>query len=443
MATSFVQAAENAAHNVSTLSQAYTSSNTAGNCLVIAIGAWKSSVFTTPVVTDSQGNTWKRLIAGPQCRFSGVSQCFIFAALNCAGGANTVTVTIPSSVTVDLDMAIQEYSGVSHVNALDQSGGVANGSTALSFSLTTQFANEVLFCLAYDQSNSSSTFASTAGWNARVQTSNPGAETLKTFDQLVSTTGVYSNTVTRTGASSNGYSVLSVSLSDTAKSSPWIQSDRTDAVGTATISRVFPANNGSGDLLIAAIGAFTTGTLGTISAVTDSLGNTWLPLASSPLATTSGQSRAFLYYVASSLSGTNTVTVTASASCDMTLEIFEYSSVIGAIAHASAATSGIGPFSSISSGAISTTGVGMMFSVCYDQSNQLQGFTSTFAGNGWNQRENATCSSRESMAAFDQIPGSGNYNQVITVLDGSLGLHCINVGFTGGSAPQPVVFVIT
>lgn len=69
-------------------SLAYTSPNSVGNVLVIMFYLLTASV---PTVTDTQGNTWVH-VGTSQVSNGGASHSFTFVCLNCAAGANTVTV---------------------------------------------------------------------------------------------------------------------------------------------------------------------------------------------------------------------------------------------------------------------------------------------------------------------------------------------------------------
>src|SRR4051794_18497766 len=100
MAVAFVQSTSNAAKAVSSLAKAFTSNNTGGNLLVAFVGVWKSGGgFNDPTITDTLGNTWIRLLSTPRC--GNVSCGYLFAAYNCALGANTVTVNVGTSSYID------------------------------------------------------------------------------------------------------------------------------------------------------------------------------------------------------------------------------------------------------------------------------------------------------------------------------------------------------
>src|SRR4051812_29921597 len=114
-----IQFASNAVSGTS-VAKAFTLSNTVGNCLVAFVGIFNTGLFNDPVITDSQGNTWVKLVNAPELYPSGVAiSCqYAFVAYNCKAGANTVTAT--TNATVAISITILEYSGAATVNARDQ-----------------------------------------------------------------------------------------------------------------------------------------------------------------------------------------------------------------------------------------------------------------------------------------------------------------------------------
>jgi hypothetical protein len=342
-------------------------------------------------------------------------------------------VTVTTNIAAATDLAIHEYSGVASVNALDQNAATQRSGNSLSFNLTTQYANELLFCFGFNQSTGSAMFTPSAGWTGREQTANPSGECLKTFDQVVSSAGSYSNTLT-CSSSSNGYHLLAASFSDTARATDLVQSESVGNVGTS-ISKAFRANNTTGNLLVLAIGAWvSSGTIPTLT-VSDSAGNTWTLLDSTPTATGSGQSKAYLYYVSTCLAGANTVTVTFSVSCDSCIAIHEYASPVSSPTSSAAANAQVA--FTVSSGDVTTDGTGMLFSCGYDQLSS-DGFASDFTGLGWQIREGAGSTGKTGLVSFDQIAAAGTYTQSLTIpgITASQGLHAIAAAFTtaGGAS---------
>jgi hypothetical protein len=429
MAVAYVQSTHNAAKLVSSVAKAFTSNNTSGNMLVCCVGVWRGAAFSDPTIADTQGNTWKLLLSTPRQFFNlGGSCAYLFVAYNCVAGANTVTVTVGSSS--DIDIAIHEYSGVATVTAMDQiaSGAQSTGPSGSVFAGTiqTRYANEVLFSFAYDQTNGPQTFTPTSGWTAREQTLNPDGASMRSFDQLVSATGSYTNTITGT-LSSHGLHGIIASFADTSTTDPLKQSAKNATLAASSLTVAFPAANTSGNLLLLAIGRWVSGTLGTISSITDSQGNTWALVGSSTIQTNSGQSQSHLYACASCAAGANTITVTVGSSQDLTLIAAEYTPNVinGDVSNTNHGST------SIASGNLAVD-AGLAFALGYNQ-NYTGGMSSDVSGTGWRNRANSCAAGpfgddngTESLSVFDQVvAGASIIEQTLSVSIGSSGLHIL------------------
>ena len=140
-ATTLVQHKSKDAGTNTTASVAFSSPNTAGNFIAVAIrgGLSSSQVFT---VKDSNGNTYKKAV---QVGFtSSAITSTIYYAENIKGGANTVTVSM--IVSAPLRFAILEYSGVATSNSLDATAAATGTGTAVSSgSATTTINGDLLF----------------------------------------------------------------------------------------------------------------------------------------------------------------------------------------------------------------------------------------------------------------------------------------------------------
>ncbi len=178
--------------SVATLSQAFTSNNTAGDFIVVWVG-WKSS-STTAAVTDSAGNVYQPLSIAEFLNIPLRAQ--IFYARNILAGANTVTLTL-TGPDPDATLSIHEYAGVDPVNPLDGEARLNNliaGTNAQpqSGSVTTTQASDLLFGVAYDdRSFGSETWTEGSGWALRQSNSMSGTE-----DMIATSTGSYSATFT-------------------------------------------------------------------------------------------------------------------------------------------------------------------------------------------------------------------------------------------------------
>jgi len=344
MAIAFIQGAKNFTVSGTSCVRAFTSNNAAGNCLVLAVGVWKlgtgtAALFTSPTVTDTAGNSWRKVIAGPRSFVSpgsnyGQSQAFIFVAYNCAAGANTVTVTV--NMAVDIDIVLSEFSGAAAVNAVDQATAIQRsgdfGTNTLMF--TAQYPNELLFTVGYDKGNATPVFTPSAGWTIRNQTNSTANHSLVTMDLNVTTRGNYTNTVTKTTTPfGNAYHLLMISLSDTPNQHKLVQCDSAGTnVVVSSISKAFRVNNTVGNFLVLSVGYSDPNAPVPTITVSDSNGNSWVFLIDSTVDPTNGfggmYSKMWTYWVPSCVSGANTVTVTFSRTVrDIAIAISEFSSL--------------------------------------------------------------------------------------------------------------------
>jgi hypothetical protein len=143
---SFVQSAHGGSSlNAPTL--AYASNNTAGNLLILA--ARLSSTGQTLAITDSQSNTWTQ--AATQVQTTDGHTAYLWYAANCAGGANTVTITQSGSGTNSNNYVIAEYSGAAAASPLDKTASAQTNTTAVSTSgntATTSGPSELMIGVA-------------------------------------------------------------------------------------------------------------------------------------------------------------------------------------------------------------------------------------------------------------------------------------------------------
>ncbi|HYY73009.1 MAG TPA: IPT/TIG domain-containing protein [Candidatus Bathyarchaeia archaeon] len=149
------------AGTTTTSTLAFTSPNTAGNFIAVAIrgGLSSSQVFT---VTDSNGNTYKQ---AAQIGYAGSAvTTAIYYGENIKGGANTVTVSMTVSGPLRFD--ILEYSGVATSGSLDATAvNTATNSTPTSGNLTTTVSGDLL--LAAIGTTNAATFTAGAGFTIR------------------------------------------------------------------------------------------------------------------------------------------------------------------------------------------------------------------------------------------------------------------------------------
>jgi hypothetical protein len=133
-----VQHTSKDAGTTTTTTLAFSSANTAGNWIAVAIrgGLSSSQVFT---ISDSNGNTYKK---ASQLGFTAsVVTTAIYYAENIKGGANSVTVSM--TVSGPLRIAILEYSGVATSNSSDGTVSATNTSTSPNSGNLTTTANGI------------------------------------------------------------------------------------------------------------------------------------------------------------------------------------------------------------------------------------------------------------------------------------------------------------
>jgi len=126
MSITLVQSAQNAV-NAPTVSTPFASNNVAGNFLVV--GVEMNVVSGTPVivVNDSLNPTYTAACSLVMANNVAIQ---IFFLPNCAGGANTVTVSVTGlAVTTYKNLVIAEFIGVQHTSPEDGAGASASGSS--------------------------------------------------------------------------------------------------------------------------------------------------------------------------------------------------------------------------------------------------------------------------------------------------------------------------
>jgi hypothetical protein len=257
MAIAFVQSAGVAGHSL-----AFTSNNTAGNLLILAVGAGGAVTG----VSDTRGNTWVKAVNYDESSTI-LLATEIWYAENCAGGANTVSYT--GGFSSFEYMGIAEYSGVATSSSLDktqkarwpdpvQSSAADSGATAT----TAQSAELLIGAIGNESSR-------TATWGGSFTERQDGLGTsrgLTLADRIVSSTGAYSATATLSGVCSWQSLIATfkaAAASDT--TAPVVASANVNSAGTTlTIAfteagspPVLPASSVTGFTLTASGGAVT------------------------------------------------------------------------------------------------------------------------------------------------------------------------------------------
>lgn len=127
--------------SVATLAKAFTSSNVAGNTIIVVAGCGNGTAMT---VADSNSNTYTQAVTAPN---STTFEAAIFYAVNIAAGANTVTVT-NAGTAASMALEIYEVSGLlaQVTGQPDQSStGTGTGTTASTSNIASNSPN----CLAF------------------------------------------------------------------------------------------------------------------------------------------------------------------------------------------------------------------------------------------------------------------------------------------------------
>jgi hypothetical protein len=183
---SFVQENPGSCNPCSSTTVPFGSNNTAGNLSVVAINFVDTASLLS--VTDTQGNVYVR--ASGIHNAAGSALAYIYYAKNIKGGANSVTVTLNSSVI--LEVIVHEYSGLDTVSPLDVTASSSGVSSSLdSGPATTNFANELIFGWG---PNGGSGPTAGAGFTARSTSTGDITE-----DKVVSAIGTYDATATLNG----------------------------------------------------------------------------------------------------------------------------------------------------------------------------------------------------------------------------------------------------
>jgi hypothetical protein len=188
----FVQNCANSITGTGT-SCAFTSSNTAGNAIVVMIGWENASGRAVTSLTDTRGNVYTAA-AATCANASGTNRAVrIYYASNIPAGANTLTVTMTGTAGYT-ELFAQEYAGLDATSPLDKTACGTGASTSLTAGpVTTVTSNELLFAGAMDgtavSAGSGFTFRSTLNDNF-------------VEDRIGSVIGSYSAGATQAGADS-------------------------------------------------------------------------------------------------------------------------------------------------------------------------------------------------------------------------------------------------
>jgi hypothetical protein len=173
---------------------AFASSVTSGDVVVVAIANYNSGSSTVSSVTDSLGSSFTLPGAFPECNGFANACVWIYYATLASSGADTVTVTVGASSTVD-DVYIFEVSGITASGATAGFGASGAGTSASISTLSTAFTSEG-FLVSIVKTDFSDVYTPGSGFglaafpagsqdNSRLQYSTGGVTSPTTFPMTI------------------------------------------------------------------------------------------------------------------------------------------------------------------------------------------------------------------------------------------------------------------
>jgi len=186
------------------------SGTTAGNCLVVAVGATEESASLPTVSSVKLGTVNLAKAAGAGNSSADSSDCEWWVLPNIAAGQTTVTVTV--SATSFITATAYEVSGVVLSSPVDQTQSNSSGTTGSDWTSNstagTSQANEIWFGAVAAWSNGA--YTGPDGWNNNLQ---GPTEILLTGYQVVSTTGTAEYSGSQSGDTDNvGWAAAVITL---------------------------------------------------------------------------------------------------------------------------------------------------------------------------------------------------------------------------------------
>jgi thermitase len=183
--------------SLTSLSQSFPVSNTAGNLIIVFVRM--STTTQTVSLTDTNGNSYVDAVSQEQSTDG--HQVHILYAQSVNGGANTVTATFSASNAHPF-LAVYEYSGLSTTAPLDQTAKAQGSTTAVSSgsTATTTAANELIFSGLGLQASSTVTFTPGSGFTLQqLNTLSPGSRAGSEDEEVISS-GIFAGTYTLSGS---------------------------------------------------------------------------------------------------------------------------------------------------------------------------------------------------------------------------------------------------
>jgi hypothetical protein len=290
----------------SSFTAAYSSNNTAGNFLVMFTRE-PSQAGATFLVSDSQSNSWQRALVTTQ---SG-DQYEMWYAINCKGGANTITVVKSGGGSFFFRAEIAEFSGL--VTTLFSSGTGTNAlspTAAAAFIAPGQTTGLLLGFFANSTADSVSPISS-SDWTSIGIVDGNLAAFYKTLPVASPPTSWAANLVSSPTAQYCG-SITALQASSSGVAVPGFLRQYQCPIQTSSQSTIVLASQTltAGSVIILSI--TWNDTTSTVSSIADSLGNTWTPVANtlSRNAGIAGSQQHWISVITSG--GTSTITITFS-----------------------------------------------------------------------------------------------------------------------------------
>lgn len=195
-APTVLQKASAFGHNVTSVSKAYTSTNTLGNTLVACLGGNGTSTPTYSIA-DTQLQTYSQLFITPSLSNAQVS---VWLFPNCAAGANTITLT--ASVSADMNLDIFELAGCPTTGVNDNWSYADQSSTSVLIQpFSTSNATDLLLLYGYQVFGTTQTITipGNPGFTSLLTNANTGGNELSfAYTYTTSATGTFGGFVNST-----------------------------------------------------------------------------------------------------------------------------------------------------------------------------------------------------------------------------------------------------
>ena len=250
----FIQQASAHASSVSTagISVVPTSDVTAGNRLVVEVGAWRSGGGNTTNVTDAAGDSFTELTSSTS---ADGAQMSIWTAPITNSGGTTPKITATPAATSDMAIAVLEYAGLSLASGTGVVDQVATATGTTTSAATVQSgstsassgANELALGFYADDGFGDHLSAGT-GFSSRVNLSPTSDVEVLAEDQVLASPSTADASVA-TGANTT-WLMATVILKSAASSPPTVPGQPTNVTavagnGSATVSWTAPSNGGA------------------------------------------------------------------------------------------------------------------------------------------------------------------------------------------------------